>query len=130
MLAALTLLGGCKVHSTKRGFRIGTGCEKMDESCIDARTANVCRARTLGIVACKGPRGCVDDAASEVACDQSLADEKDPCVEGAMACSPKKDALLECKGGTFTRREDCPTSQCIVTIETTGAATWSAWDCR
>lgn len=71
-LALGASLVACKVHKTKRGFSIGTGCDKTDESCASASSGNLCRGGALVTVSCKGPTGCVDAPPADVACGKSL----------------------------------------------------------
>lgn len=130
MLAFATSLPACKVHKSKRGFRVGTGCEKMDESCANASTGNLCRDDVLATVSCKGPKGCVDALPDDVACDQSVAEARDPCAGDVSACSPSQDTLLECKDGAFAKKSDCPSHVCTITIKDMGALKMTTTDCR
>lgn len=123
-------LAGCKAHHTKRGFRIGTGCEKMDESCSGASSANLCRDGALATVSCKGPKGCVDSPTEDVACDQSVAVENDPCVGDGYACLADQGALLECRNGVFEKKSTCSHNSCTVTVAGVGGATLTTTSCR
>ena len=114
-LAVAASLAACKVHNGKRGFRIGSGCEKMDESCANGSSANLCRDNALALFSCKGPKGCVDAPPDDVACDQTVAEEKDPCTSHGFACTSAKDALLECQSGVFTKTATCASHVCAIT---------------
>jgi hypothetical protein len=134
-LALAGALGACKTHNTKRGFRIGSGCETMDEGCSNTSTANLCADGALREFSCKGPKGCVDEPPADVSCDQSVADEKEPCPkEGAYACSRAKDALLVCKKRAFERSQVCASHVCAVNVKNErafgGTLTETSTDCR
>ena len=117
VLGICAALAACKVHRSKRGLRIGTGCDSIDESCTNATTAKMCRDGVPAEVACKGPKGCVDAPPEDVACDQSVAEERDACTgASAYACSPAKDALLKCERGRFEKSSACPSHVCSVTV--------------
>lgn len=121
---------GCKMHKTKRGFRVGSGCETMDESCAGSAEANLCRDGALAKIACKGPKGCVDAPPADVECDESVADEKDPCTGSGWACTPAKDALLECQSGSFVKTQSCASHACTITTSNVGGLKMTSEDCR
>jgi hypothetical protein len=130
VLGLAASLFGCHVHKTKRGFRIGTGCRDMDESCSDGSTAHVCDAKgVLATLSCKGPGGCVDALPQPVACDQSIAEVNAPCRGDHVACTQAKDALLECKGGVFVKQSACPHG-CEVKVDTAGGVETTTRSCR
>lgn len=58
---------------------------------------------------CLGPGGC-KSSAGQLACDMSLAREKDPCtqaMEGKVACDEDRSSIVVCKGGKFEIDEEC-----------------------
>jgi hypothetical protein len=126
----VTSLDACRMHKTKRGFRVGTGCEKMDESCSSGATANLCSHNALTTVSCKGPKGCVDAPPDDVACDQSIAAEGDGCIGDDDACTAAKDALLQCKDGKFAKARACPSHACSIVVTKTGLLTETTTDCH
>lgn len=129
-LAIGTSLIACKVHKTKRGFRIGSGCVTMDESCANASSGNLCRDGALVTVSCKGPKGCVDALPDDVACDQTVAEENDACSGYDSACTPASDALLKCENGAFKESQACASHHCEVTVTKMLDATMKTYDCR
>jgi hypothetical protein len=97
-------------------------CDQSRASAGDACTqegAVGCSAEAPAVVACrggefritrvcKGPRGCVV-AAGALDCDDSLADEGDPCEgERQAACARNLRHALVCREGAFARAKDCP----------------------
>ena len=130
LLVLAASLGACKVHRSKRGFRIGTGCEKMDESCASGSTANVCRDDALATVSCKGPKGCVDAPPDDVACDQTIAAENDPCAGDDYACTADKAELLECESGKFATSAKCSSHVCVITVARLPGATMTTHRCE
>ena len=112
--------GGPKGCSTSEGAitcdesigREGEPCsqgERAHYACsADGPNRLVCAAGRwkLGST-CRGPKGC-EAHSSLVACDDSIAQAGDPCVnEGDSACSVDGKAVLACKGGVFGPATTC-----------------------
>jgi hypothetical protein len=76
----------------------------------------VCKDKKMVVASlCKGQHGCRLQG-KKVDCDNSLSDVGDVCSEGAIACSMDKKAFLECKGGKFSKKQDCK-QQCAVFLD-------------
>jgi hypothetical protein len=71
--------------------------------CSDSRHVMTCRAFAWHEDPCRGPKGCLAGA-----CDQTLGRAGDSCaMEGALACSVDRGALLRCTEGTFAAAQAC-----------------------
>lgn len=90
------------------GKRPGGSCKGAESTCLDKKTAIVCRRGTFAEVACAGPMGCskYEDHAN---CDTSLASASAPCMgeDDEYSCSPDKKRALVCKGDRFEPYLEC-----------------------
>jgi hypothetical protein len=78
-------------------------------SCRDGKMAT--------LLECRGPRGCVS-VGGKLDCDISLAAEDDPCepkLEGHIACTPEREAMVRCHGGRFVLEEKCKKGRSCLT---------------
>ena len=101
LAAAAVLTAAC-------GKKAGGSCKGTESTCLDKKTALVCRAGTYVEIACAGPTGCgkYQDHAN---CDTSVASVGDPCMgeDEEYACSSDTKRALVCKGGKFEPYLEC-----------------------
>jgi len=73
----------------------------------DRKHALICEKNHFAVMAtCKGPTGCANQSPM-VQCDSRIADEGDPCLEGAVACSTSGATLLACREHRFAVDATC-----------------------
>lgn len=114
---------GCVVESgraicdTSRGAP-GDACrEDGKKACaLDGSAVLACTAGSLApLFICRGPNQCAS-APGKLECDMSVAVAGDSCdsrMEGHVACTLERDALLVCKQGRFVADEKCkPGTKC------------------
>jgi hypothetical protein len=93
--ALLVAAGGC-------GKKPGGSCKGAESTCVDNKSALVCRGGTFVQVACEGPLNCANfqDHAN---CDTSVASAGAACMgeDDEYGCSADKKSALVCKGGRF-----------------------------
>jgi hypothetical protein len=99
-LVAVLVLGCSK--------KAGSFCKGSESTCLDKKTALVCRGDTYAPVACGGPLACAkyEDHAN---CDTSLSRAGEACMgeDDEYACSPDQKHALVCRGGTFAPYLEC-----------------------
>jgi hypothetical protein len=85
-------------------------------ACSSDRTAMLlCDGSVLGAASsCRGPRKClVDRESHKVDCDDSLAQEGDPCDQPKrIACAVDRKAELVCAEGKYGRKRECRRTDC------------------
>jgi len=100
-----------KLHCDITGNAPGDPCSTDDEgigACTQEGTAwVVCRSGKYLAERCRGPKGCHDDG-GRLRCDQSVADDGDPCARETNACSPDGKRVLTCQNGKFVTQARCP----------------------
>jgi hypothetical protein len=106
--ASMVVVFGCR----KSRPSVGDSCDGIAQPvCVDSTHALACRNARYESVVCKGPDGCVNEAYTSLArCDQTIADEGDPCPIGwkVVACASKGATLLQCgPGGRFVQVMQC-----------------------
>ncbi len=88
----------------------GDGCAiEKDAACTaDKASVLVCKDKKFSLAShCRGAKGCAV-AGTNVACDDTLAQEGDPCTkEKDAACSVDKQAMLFCDGTQFKLESRC-----------------------
>jgi hypothetical protein len=80
----------------------GSRCDAASKSVLACNDGKLAVAR-----ACKGPEGCTQGRDYFPGCDNSLADEGDPCDDGQHACSTSLHAILVCKGSKLVTDRVC-----------------------
>jgi len=92
---------GCKPKA-------GAACKiETKEVCIDGKQALACHDGKWEEMTCRGPNGC-GKAGNEVACDQSVAEDKDVCnLVNDFVCSSDKKGMLECTKNRWTFSQSC-----------------------
>lgn len=96
----------------------GSSCSADNEGNVacspDKKSELVCKGgKMVQMSLCKGMHGC-RQMGEKIDCDNSLADEGDTCDGDDHACSMDKKAVLECKGGKFTKIKAC---SCAVFVD-------------
>jgi hypothetical protein len=107
---------------------IGDTCKQSgSKACSgDRQAVLVCGGGQLGaLYACRGPGGCTSTN-GKLACDQGVARPGDVCdkgLEGHVACSEDKTALLACRSGSFKPAEKCRAgTRCTVSGQSTSCS--------
>jgi hypothetical protein len=104
-----------KVTCDNSVANVGDACrEEEDYACAaDGKTALACRKGQFVLASpCKGPKHCrvtsAKDAGFKVECDDSIAEDGDPCeTEEHFSCSADSRAILRCRGKKFKVEEKC-----------------------
>lgn len=93
------------------GSVVGEGCNTPDdyfECTSDKKAIVVCKEQTWAREStCKGVKGC-RSSSEGISCDSTTADLTDEChTNGNYACTPGKDALLQCTDNAFAALAAC-----------------------
>jgi hypothetical protein len=103
-LALATALFACAGCSKKE---VGAPCRASQSTCIDTKTALVCRQSVFVARSCGGPLGCRVEGES-AKCDATIAEEGATCVDDrTFACTADKQRALMCDSGQFTAYQGC-----------------------
>jgi hypothetical protein len=81
----------------------------------DGKSMLVCDGSALAPAStCRGPDGCrIQRDTRKVDCDDSLAEEGDPCDQPRrIACAGDRKAELVCQGGKYAKKRDCRHTDC------------------
>lgn len=128
---------GCEVTGAQASCdqsvaEAGEGCSKAA-----AKSCSTDKTHVLSCVEgtmreqywCRGEAGCTSSG-GKLSCDQTVAklgDACDPGLDGHVACSDDKKALLTCNGAKFISSEKCkPGTECVVNGSATSCAKRSA----
>lgn len=78
-------------------------------SCSDKKDALVaCHDGAFERTPCRGPKGCWEKGASDLACDMSAVAEGDPCeTEGSSACSADHATMFDCVKSKMAHPQPC-----------------------
>lgn len=109
-MRALCLLVLCLSCAAPTEKRAGGQCTGKDYECTSDGTMLICQDGVFVEYPCRGPHACREED-SIFSCDQTVAAEGDRCQdvqEGAFACNTDGTAKLQCTGGVFERRGECP----------------------
>jgi hypothetical protein len=101
--------GDSEAKGCDRRMRVGSDCDSAGDWCAAGGTEWVTCANGKMILAskCRGPAGCKPFEGT-VACDVSIAEPDDICLEKGTACSPDGTKVLVCRGGTMKIEATCP----------------------
>lgn len=102
-------------------------CSGGDKACsADGHSVLGCAAGAMSeLYRCRGQQGCAA-AGGKLSCDQTIAQQGDACdrgLDGHVACSLDRKALLRCDGARFVPSEKCkPGTVCTVSGQSTSCA--------
>lgn len=93
--------------------KVGAVCISGDAWCQDPKTALACHAGVVAAYSCTGAKGCTQDSARQVSCDQSSgaipAGLCRPEYDGHAQCSLDAGSYIFCTGGAWSEVA-CPLS--------------------
>lgn len=101
---------GDSVNCDYSGNQAGDTCTSSSEGAAQCSADNkslvMCKGGKFMVVACRGPAACkVEGNTSK--CDNSIAEEGEPCDGAGFACKVDGSALLKCEGGKTVVNEKC-----------------------
>jgi hypothetical protein len=114
---------GCQVEGG-RNVRCDTTLGEPGDPCAqqgtyacssDTQAMLLCDGSSLAAVSsCRGPAGChIQRDSRKVECDDSLAQEGDPCDQPKrIACAADRKAELVCAGTRYAKKRDCRRTDC------------------
>ena len=92
--------------------KVGGTCKAGMGACDQpgAPSALVCVNGAYAELPCRGPQGCFQDATKKIQCDDSVANDGDPCLtqdNSSDACTVDKKEMVECTDGKFKMKRMC-----------------------